>query len=221
MTANQLITELYLPLQPSGSVALALSHMEEYRLSHLPVVEGTEYLGLISDSDLSAMSDQEVSIERCGFTMIRPYVSENQPVFDVVRQFHDLKLTALPVLNTTNHYLGLIVLQGLTDFFASLTAVGNPGGVIVLELNDKDYDLTEIAQIVESNDNKILSLYITSFPDSTRIELTIKLNRIDIGPVLQTFFRFNYLVKASWSSEDSYNEGLQERYDGLMNYLNI
>jgi len=81
--------------------------------------------------------------------------------------------------------------------------------------------MTEIAQIVESNDTKILSMYVTEHPDSTLLEVTLKVNRIDIGSILQTFFRYNYTVKASWSQEDSYTEGLKDRYDALMNYLSI
>ena len=64
-------------------------------------------------------------------------------------------------------------------------------------------------------------MYLNSVPDSTKLEITLKLNRIDIGPVLQTFNRYNYIISASFSDQDVYNEGLQDRYDSLMNYLNI
>jgi CBS domain-containing protein len=216
-----LITGSIAPLKPSDKGAYALSQMEEFRVSHLPVVEGSEYLGLISDTDILSANDPEVSLSHFGLTLDRAGISENQHVYDVIRMFTALKLTVLPVLTEKGHYLGLITQPALIDYFASITAIHNPGGVIVLELNEKDYDLVEIAQIVESNDNKILSLSVTSFPDSTKIEVTLKLNRIDIGPVLQTFFRYDYLVKASWSDEDAYSQGLQDRFDGLMNYLNI
>ena len=90
-----------------------------------------------------------------------------------------------------------------------------------MEINDKDYNLIEIVQLVESNDTRILSCFVNSHPDSTILEVTIKVNRMEIGPLLQAFFRLNYTVTASWSKEDSYNEGLQDRFDALMNYLNI
>jgi hypothetical protein len=127
----------------------------------------------------------------------------------------------LPVLNDKNQYLGAIALPTLVEHLGNMAALRNPGGIIVLEVNEKDYTLAEIAHIVESNDAKVLSLYLTSFPDSTKLEITIKINRIDIGPILQTFFRFNYMVKASRSKEHAYSEGLQDRFDALMNYLSI
>jgi hypothetical protein len=112
-------------------------------------------------------------------------------------------------------------MNSLSRHLAEMTSVINPGGIIVLEINANDYNLSEIARIVESNDAKVLSLYITSHPDSTKMDVALKINRIDIGPVLQTFFRYNYLVKASWSNEDTYNDDLRDRFDSLMNYLNV
>ena len=63
-------------------------------------------------------------------------------------------------------------------------------------------------------------MYITTVPDSTRMEVTLKINKMDVGPILQTFTRYNYIIKASYT-EDSYTESLQDRYNSLMNYLNI
>lgn len=221
MTAKQLVTESFVPLKPSDTGAFVLTQMEEFRVSHLPVVNGSEYIGLISETDILLVNEPESPIGNYKITWNLASLTGDQHIYEVVRMFAELKLTALPVLNDKNIYLGMITQPALIEHFATLTAITSPGGVIVLELNEKDYDLVEIAQIVESNDSKILSVYVTSFPDSTKLEVTLKLNRIDIGPVLQTFFRYNYLVKASWSNEDAYNQGLQERFDGLMNYLNI
>jgi len=142
-------------------------------------------------------------------------------VYDVLLVISDQKLTLLPVLNTKNQYMGVISLTDLVQKLSVITSMKNPGGIIILEVNQKDYLLTEIAGIVESNDAKILSLYVTSHPDSTKLEITIKVNSVDIGALLQTFSRYNYLVKASWSKEDSFSDGLQDRFDSLMNYLNV
>ncbi|HSN50541.1 MAG TPA: hypothetical protein VLR52_04860, partial [Bacteroidales bacterium] len=79
---------------------------------------------------------------------------------------------------------------------------------------------TEISQIVESNDAKVLSMYISSNPDSTQLEVILKLNRIDISSVMQTFIRYGYTIQAFYP-EDEPSEGMKDRYDALMNYLNI
>ena len=140
--------------------------------------------------------------------------------FEIIRLFSAQKLTLLPVLDRKNNYLGVITLADLVQNFSRLTSAANPGGVIILELNNNDYSLQEIAQIIESNDAKVLGLYVTTFPDSTKIEITIKLNKIDIQPVLQTLYRYKYGVTATFSEEED-DDVLKERFDSLMNYLNI
>jgi predicted transcriptional regulator len=221
MIAKQLITDSIIPLKSSDTGAFAISQMEEQRCSHLPIVNGVEFLGLISDAEIVAQQEPEMEVGQYKLSLILAYISENQHLYEVINLFSTLHLTMLPVLNDKNQYLGAIALPTLVEHLGNMAALRNPGGIIVLEVNEKDYTLAEIAHIVESNDAKVLSLYLTSFPDSTKLEITIKINRIDIGPLLQTFFRFNYLVKASWSQEDAYSEGLQDRFDALMNYLSI
>ena len=132
----------------------------------------------------------------------------------------DLKLTLIPVLDDNEKYLGSITLRDLVNYIANSFSLENPGGVIVLEMSENDYNLTEIAQIVQSNDAKILSVFLASHPDSTRLEVVIKLNKTDMGAILQTFDRYGYYVKASFG-EDEDLESIKENYDSFMNYLNI
>jgi CBS domain-containing protein len=221
MTARDLINDTVIALRPSDIGSDALGLMDELRVSHLPVVDGMEFLGLISDSDIYNRGEFEQPVWDGKVSLNRPYIFENQHVYDVILMITGQKLTLLPVLNVKNQYAGVISLPDLVQKFFAIASLNNPGGIIMLEVNQKDYLLTEIAGIVESNDAKILSLYITSHPDSTKLEITIKMNRVDIGAILQTFYRYNYLVKASWSKEDSFSDGLQDRFDSLMNYLNI
>jgi hypothetical protein len=96
-----------------------------------------------------------------------------------------------------------------------------PGGIIVLELIERDYSLSQIAQIVESNNVKVLSMYITSPPESTRLEVTIKVNTGDLVSVIKTFERYKYDIKTWVSNDDSMDSFYSERFDHLMKYLNI
>jgi CBS domain-containing protein len=221
MIAKQLITSHILPLKPSDTGAFALSRMEELHLSHLPVVEGLEFIGLISDKEILSVDEPEKEISQYKIILTRAFVTQDQHVYEVLKLFSSLNLTLLPIVSEGNLFLGSILLPEVVHSLCDIVGIHNPGGVIVLEINDKDYNLTEIAQIVETNDAKILSCFVTSHPDSTKLDVTLKVNRMEIGPLLQAFFRFNFFVKASWSKEDSYNEGLQDRFDALMNYLNI
>lgn len=220
MIARDLISEHIIPLKTSDTGLEALSMMEEYRVSHLPIVNNVDFLGLISESDILNYNELEMPLGNHGLSLQKPYVTEKQHIFDVLRIVADLDLTLIPVLGQRNQYLGVITLPKLVKHFARWVALQNPGGIIVLELNSNDYSLTEIAGIVESNDAKILSLFTTSQPDSTVLNITLKLNKRDIRGVLQTFNRYNYVVKESYVEEDYY-EDLLRRYDEFINYLNI
>ena len=132
----------------------------------------------------------------------------------------ELKLSVVPILNKQEKYIGLSTIKQLMSFITNTSSVAETGSVIVLEMNQFDYSLAHIGQIVESNDAKILSSYITSSLDSKIIDVTIKINRTNIEGVLQTFYRYDYNVKASFSDAE-FEQDMKIRYQGLMKYLNI
>ncbi len=221
MTAKNLISDPVVPLKVTDTGATALGMMDEYRVAHLPIVRNLDFLGLISDADIYSMGSFEDAVGDHPVTLTGAYVHEEDHIYEVIKEFHEHKLTLLPVLSDKGHYMGAITLQTLVSHLAGIAAVDNPGGIIVLEVNEKDYSPSEITRIVEMNDAKVLSLYVSSHPESTKLEITLKINRMDIGPVLQTFHRYDYIVQASYSDQDTYKEDLQDRFDALMNYLNI
>ena len=220
MKAKDLLTYSVTPLKTSDTGLTALNIMEDIKVMHLPIVNSEEFLGLISQQDIENLNIPNEPLGNHNLSLIRPFVYQDNNIYEIIRIFSSLQLTLLPVLDRNNNYLGVITLIELVRKFSTLTSADNPGGVIILELNNNDYSLTEIAQIIESNDSKVLGLHLTSFPDSTKIEITIKLNKIDINNVLQTFYRYNYKVTASYSEEE-FNDVIKDRFDMLMNYLNI
>lgn len=220
MIARQLITNEISPLKTSDSGTKALNWMEEYKVSHLPIVNNDNFLGLISEQDIYDLNDFDEPLGNHKLSLKNPYVNEHQHIYNILKIIDELGLTVIPVLDDRDKYLGCISMQGLVSFIAGIYSIDNPGGVMVLEVSEQDYSLTEIANIVESNDAKILSAFITSHRDSTRLEVVIKVSKIDLDSILQTFDRYDYIVKATFGEKDS-NEDLRERYDSLMNYLNI
>jgi predicted transcriptional regulator len=220
MIAKELISDKIPPIMTSESGLEALAIMDEYRVSHLPIVNNEEFLGLISEEDIFDLNHFEESVGNHQLSLNRPFVTENQHVYDVIKLIAEMKLSLVPVLDSNNNYLGIITRQALVECFAEFSAVQNPGGIIVLDLNEKDYSLSEIAQIVESNDARILSIYIRSYQDSTRLEITLKINKMDITSIISTFNRYDYTIKASFSASE-YDDYLRDRFDSLMAYLNI
>jgi predicted transcriptional regulator len=221
MIAKDLISEVIPSLKTSDLGQTALNWMEIFRISHLPIVNNQDFLGLISDADIYDMNQANEPIGNHYLTLIKPFVLANQHIFEVIGLASRLKLSVVPVLDNNNHYLGVITTNDLIRHIAGISSMDQHGGIIVLELVERDYSLTQIAQIVESNNVKILSMYITSPPESTKLEVTLKVNTGDLASVIRTFERYNYEVKTWVTSDDSMDSLYSERFDLLMKYLNI
>lgn len=220
MLAKDLITDEIPPLKTSDIGLMAINWMDEFKVSQLPIVNNHDYLGLISDTDILDLNITDNELGKSKLSLIRPFVFENQHVYEVIKLVSNMKLSVMPVLNENEHYLGLIPVTALLHQFATLAATREPGGIIVLEMNIHDYSLTQIAQIIESNDGKILSSYVNPLADSTKIEVTLKTNKTDLSATLQTFYRYNYNVKASFYQSE-FLDDMKNRFDSFMNYINI
>ncbi|MDD3011946.1 MAG: CBS domain-containing protein [Bacteroidales bacterium] len=220
MTVRELISDKIFPLKPEDTVKLGIHMMEENKVSHLPVVKQGKYLGLIAEQPLYAVGDEKLKIEELSHHFEPLFIYDTQHAYEALKLVSGFKLSVLPVVSDIHQYLGVIILSDLVRKFADSISVTSPGTVIVLEIGQRDYSMEEIARIVESNDAKILSAIITSSPDTMLMDVTIKINKLDASAVLQTFTRFNYLVKASFGEDDE-QERLKERYDALMRFINI
>ncbi len=153
--------------------------------------------------------------------MLKPYVTSDQHIFEVIGLASRLKLSVVPVLDTNDHFRGVITTSDLIRHMAGISSMDQPGGIIVLELIERDYSLSQIAQIIESNNVKVLSMYITSPPESTKLEVTLKVSSGELSSVIRTFERYNYEVKTWVTTDDSMDRFYSERFDLLMKYLNI
>src|ERR1700743_2661821 len=220
MLAIELIADTIPPVHTSDTVQKVMDRLLEFRLKHLPIVNEEQFLGLIADTDLIEVTDYQVQIGSLALSLVNPYVHEDQHIYDVIRLFYEQQLTVVPVLDIKKNYLGFIPINAMNEYFATITSVSQPGGIIVLDINNKNNSLAHMAQIVESDNAQILSSYVRTFPDSTRMEVTLKVNKQDISNILATFLRYEYDVKATFNHTDD-NDNSKERYDLLMNYLNL
>ena len=219
MVARDIISNTIPALKTSDTGKKALNWMEIFRISHLPIVNNQEFLGLISDSDIYDFNDSDQPVGNHHLSLIKPFVRDNQHLFEIITIASMMKLTVIPVLDDKNHYLGVVLTSDLIDSMAKMSSLKEPGGIIVLTLTHNDYSLSQIAQIVESNDAKVLNLYITSSPDSSQMEITLKLNTSNLLPVLRTFERFSYDVAAWYSDSDEMDSFYGDRFGSFMKFL--
>jgi len=220
MLAGELISDVITALKTSDTGTQALSWMEVFRIKHLPIVNHREFLGLISDSDIYDLNDPDEPVGNHELSLQKPYVNEDQHIYEVIELLARMELTLVPVLNHEKQYLGVITQEGLTRKFAHLLAMQQPGGIVELEMNQRDYALSEISQIVESNNGRILSLYVAASENQTKLRVTLKINLTDMTSILETLNRYNYTVVSSHMSSEDLDEFYQERFDVFLKYLN-
>jgi hypothetical protein len=221
MIAQNLLSEVVPPLRLTDSGQKALNWMEIFRISHLPVVDGKKLAGLISDKIIYDLNIIDKPVGDYADHLLSPHVHTNQHIYEVFSAISVLKLSAVPVLDLYHNYCGVITVFDLAQKFADLVAVREPGGVIVLELNSIDYSLSQIAQIVEGNDAKILSFYISQEVDSKLMSVTLKINVVDLSSIIQTFVRYDYNIKAVYMDESIIQNLYDDRYDQLMKFMNV
>jgi predicted transcriptional regulator len=221
MIAKDLITNDLPILVLRDRVYNALNMMDAFGVSHLPIVQHGKYIGLVSENQLFQVCDPSLEVSSCHFTQEGSSVFDDQHLLDVTSLVAKLDLTLIPVLKRDNTYIGSIVAFGLISHLNNLLGVEYPGTIVVLELNTIDYSLSQISQIVEYNNSKILSLYTRRDADSRKMSLTLKIESDNINSILESFERYDYKIKSIFNSDDSNKDIYADRYDNLMNYLNI
>lgn len=220
MIALELITEEIPPLTHLDTGEKALVWMDEFKVSHLPVLKNGNFVGVLSESDVLDKMDMDQTLDVLFDHLPRPFVWASDHIYEVLTKVSEFKISIVPVLDSQEKYLGCTSDHILMQLIANTGGIKDRGGIIVLEMNQNDYSMTQIAQIVESNNARILSSYILSSTDTTKIEVTLKINQTDLERILRTFERYDYVIKASFH-KSQYEDDLQNRYDALMNYLKL
>jgi predicted transcriptional regulator len=221
LLAENLISEVVPSLQCTEKGQKALNWMDVFRVSHLPVVEGTKYLGLVSDKLIYDLDLLDKPIESEKDKLNTSHVHKEQHIFEVAILMYKLKLSVIGVLDDEHYYIGAITLYDLARRFARLFSLQEIGGVIVLEVNVNDYSLVQISQIVESNDTKILSFFLNRSPGTNTMEIILKLDKEDLSPVIEALMRYDYHVKDVYLDNSMLNDLYQDRFDQFMKFMNI
>lgn len=221
MTAKSLIA-LDIPALTVEQTGRDAFHMlSDFHVKHLPVVDNRQLVGILSEEDIfnHKLYDPVGSYD---FSMLRRFaVRENEHIFEVMRVMGDNRLTVIPVVDHENNYVGLISQNDLLRYFANTASFSEPGAVLVMEMDRRDYSLAALSSIVEAEDVKILSAFVTSTPTpEDTVEITLKLNHHDLSRVIASLERHEYEVKETFSETENSN-ALNERYESLMNYLNM
>jgi signal-transduction protein with cAMP-binding, CBS, and nucleotidyltransferase domain len=218
LIAKELISQTVFPIQTSDTGEESLQMMQVYHVRHLPIVNHEQLLGVVSEEDI-LIHDTKEAVGTYRLSFLRPYCFEHDHLFEVMTKMGRFQLTIIPIIDEEENYLGVVTMEDLLQYFANHFSFAEPGSIIVLEMARGNYSLAEIARIAEAEDIIILSSFVNAIPDS-HIYITLKVNRQEITAFKASLERFGYEISATFS-EIGFNDGLKDRYDALMSYLNV
>ena len=186
--------------------------------SHFPVLQDGVYMGCLTLADIEIF-ETEKTISDYKYTLEGFFVRNNMIWLDVLEVFAKNSTNLVPVLNENNQYVGYYELEDIIKFFHETPFLKEPGGIIVVKKAILDYSMSQITQIVESNNGKLLGLFISEASVES-VQITIKISLGAMNEIIQSFRRYNYEI-ISEHQEDNYINNLKERSDYLDKYLNI
>ncbi|MBT8232752.1 MAG: CBS domain-containing protein [Saprospiraceae bacterium] len=219
MIAKELISNLVLPLEPSDTLAQALTIMSIYHVKHLPVVREEILMGILSE-DNATTNSPETLVRDIQISSTYTFVNINDHVFEVLARLAQNKMTVVPVVDNDEKFIGIITQEDLIKYYANSFSFKEPGSIIVVESSKRGYSFSEIARVIELENGSVLASFITDIPNTEVVLITIKINQQEISSIISALERYDYKINASFT-EDEYDDDLKDRYDQLMNYLNV
>jgi predicted transcriptional regulator len=218
MLTRDLISNSIPYLHLEDKVYHALQLMNDYHVAHLPVVQEEKYLGMISEEQL-LHSDDDQLLSQLPISDGGNAVQAKDHFLKAIQVAVANKLSVVPVLEE-GALVGIVTYNDLLRNASDFMSLNQPGALIVLEMDAKDYSFSEINRIVESNDAHITQLNTYTDPETGIVHITIRINKLEVSDILSSFQRYEFNVKY-YFGEEIYENELRTNYDNLMHYLGI
>jgi acetoin utilization protein AcuB len=217
MLVEQIILQQLPILKSTDTVAFALQLMEEYEVQHLPVVTNNIYTGIASKTNLQ----DEVEEAVIGVTeILNIQIQPTSFITEAVKLFVTHGIDILPVIQEHQEIRGCITYEQLLEQVSSFLGATEPGGVIILEIERRNYSFGEISRLIETNDAYITQLNTYAEGSTGLVIVCIKINKVEVSDIVATFQRYDYAVRCYFGVEEYTNE-LKQNYNHLMAYLNV
>jgi acetoin utilization protein AcuB len=220
MLTTELINNAIPRLQLQDSVAKALELIQDFRLTHLPVISEEKYIGLISEDDLLEVNDTTISLESLQENFITLAVGDTEHFLSALNYSNQMETSIVPVINDERELAGVITSANLLRALGTFSGAGSIGGIIVLEMERSQFAISEISRIVESNDATILHLNTITNPETGILTVTIHLNKKEVASIVASFERYQYNIAGYYGTEKFEND-IHSNFRHLMNYLDI
>ena len=218
MLTRELLSQTLPSLRLDDKVYEVLQMMNDNHVTHLPIVDGEKFVGIISEEDLLLAENDNSLLSTLQQSFSDISVKDDEHFLKAVQLAADSGISIVPVVTEENELVGTVAYNELLKFSSEFMSLSEPGGLIVLEIESNQYSFNEISKLVETNDAQITQLNTSNDADTGMMQVTIRINKPDVADIVATFQRYDYNVKYFFG-EELYGNELRSNYDNLMNYL--
>lgn len=219
MLSSQLIHTTFPVLNLQDKVSFALQLMEDYDVIHLPVSSEEKFVGVVKKDDLLDVDENTVVAALQDFFLIK-CVKEDEHFLAVVKLASENSLALVTVVNANSEIIGSISISEILLSVNNFLGNDEPGGIIVLEMDRRNFSFGELSRLVETNDAYVTQLNTSIDKTTGLLFATIKVSKNEISDIIATFQRYDYNVKYYFGEEQYANE-LKDNYNHLMAYLSM
>ena len=206
-------------IQQTDSVSGAIQLMEDEQLSQLPVVDGAQYLGVLSMDVLLNAADDSFPIQQLLHLLPKPVIRPEDHFLTALQLMTDLSLSLIPVVAETE-LVGVIEQSELMSVVARFLGLQENGALLVVEKEIHQYSASEVVKLVETNDVQVVQMNTQANTQTGMMQVTLRLNRTEISDIISTFQRYEYTIRF-FIGEEQYANELRSNYDNLIHYLKI
>jgi CBS domain-containing protein len=207
------------PLSLKSSVKTALELFDNYSTTHFIVVENNNILGCFAQEDILQIENKSDKLVAYSHLLNSFFADKEATVLELLKIFADNDTTLIPVLSREKEYIGYYNLSDVLEVFSTSPFMTNNSETLIVEKKEGNYSMSEVSQIVESNNGKLLGVYISENQGGF-VQITLKISTEDINEIMQTFRRYDYKI-VSIHENDIYLEDLKNRSDYLQKYLEM
>lgn len=206
------------PLDISMKIKNVQEMFNQLMYSHFPVKKDGKYIGCISETDVYCF-ESDNTLEDYSYAIEAFHVSQQNIWLDVLEAFAQNDTNIMPVKDENENYVGYYELHDIIALFNDTPFFAEPGGILIVEKGYNDYSFSEVSQIVESNNAKLLGAFISKIENDV-VQITLKISNTGMNEIIQTFRRYSYNI-ISGHQEDVFLKNLKDRSDYLNKYLNL
>lgn len=221
MITRELIDPNFPVLKPDDPISRAIEISEDFKLTHLLLVDEDEYMGLLTESQLFDAPDDSQRVDSIPTSYKEVFCRDTIHYIDALRILFKHKIPITAILDENDKFEGVISFESLYKEISGLTAFDKDGGIVVIHINEKDYSLSELSRIIESNGSKIIAAFVKpSENEIDHLTVTLKLNTEDLSRIMASLERYEYNIIASFHKTEVSSTS-QERLGLLFKYLDI